>query len=40
MVGLRHRLDGHELEHALGSGERQGNVACCNAWDHKESDTT
>ena len=24
----------------LGDGERQGGLACCSTWGHKESDTT
>ena len=33
-----HRLDGHELEQALGGGDGQGSLA--SQWGHKESDTT
>ena len=40
MVGWHHWLSGHELEKTLGDGERQGSLACCSSWDHKESDTT
>jgi len=40
MVEWHHRLDGHKFEQAVGVGERQGSLACCSAWDHKESDTT
>ena len=40
MVGWHHGLDGHEFEQALGVGERQGSLACCSPWGHKESDTT
>ena len=40
MVGWHHRLDGHEFEQALGVGDRQGSLACCSPWGHKESDTT
>ena len=40
MVGWHHQLDGREFEQALGDGERQGSLACCSAWGHKESDTT
>ena len=40
MVGWHHRLDGHEFEQALGVGDGQGSLACCNPWGHKESDTT
>ena len=31
--------NGHEFELALGVGDGQGGLACCNAWDRKESDT-
>ena len=34
------QLDGHEFEQALGAGDRQGSLACCSPWGHKESDTT
>ena len=40
MVGWHHRLNEHECEQTLGDGERQGSLACCSPWDHKESDTT
>ena len=40
MVGCHHRLDGHELEQALGVGDGQGSLACCSPWGCKESDTT
>ena len=30
MVGWHPRLNGHELEQALGDGEEQGSLACCN----------
>ena len=29
-----------EFEQALGDSEGQGSLACCNAWDCKELDTT
>ena len=38
MVGWCHRLDGHEFGQALGVGDGQGSLACCSAWDLKESD--
>ena len=38
MFGWHHQLDGHEFEQALGVGDRQGCLACCNPWGHKESD--
>ena len=40
MVGWHHRLDGHEFEQAPGTGDRQGSLACCSPWGHKELDTT
>ena len=40
MVGWHHRLYGHELEQALGVGERQGSLARCGPWGCKELDTT
>ena len=39
MVGWQHQLAGHEFEQALGIGEGQGSLACCNPQGHKESDT-
>ena len=38
--GWYHRLNGHEFEQALEDGERQGSLACCIPWSHKELDTT
>ena len=40
MVGWHHRLDGYEFEQALGVGDGQESLACCNPCGHKESDTT
>ena len=40
MVGWHHRLDGHELEQALGAGDGQGILVCCSAWGCNESDTS
>ena len=40
MVGWRHRLSKHEFQQALGDGEGQGGLVCCNLQGHKESDTT
>jgi len=40
MVGLYHQLNGHEFKQALGIVERQGSLACCRPWSHKELDTT
>ena len=38
MVGWNHRLDRHESEQALGVGDGQGSLACCNPC--KELDMT
>ena len=35
-----HWLDGCESEWIPGVGDRQGGLACCNSWGHKQSDTT
>ena len=40
MAGWHHWLDGREFEWALGIGDGQGGLACCNLWGCKESDTT
>ena len=40
MVGLYHQFNGHEFKQALGLVERQGSLACCRPWSHKELDTT
>ena len=40
MVGWHHKLNKHEFEKTLGDGEGQGSLACCNLWDHRESDMT
>ena len=40
MVGWHHQLDGHEFEQALGVGDGQGSLVCCNPRGQKESDTT
>ena len=37
MVGWHHWLNGHEFEQALGDGEKQGRLACCSPWGHKET---
>ena len=31
-VGEPHGLDGHDFEQALGDGDGQGSLACCNSW--------
>ena len=40
MIGLHHRLDGHEFEEALGVGDGQGSLECCSPWGCKELDMT
>ena len=40
MVGWHHQLNGHEFEQTLADSEGQGNLVCCNPWDHRESDMT
>ena len=40
MVEWHHRLDGHEFECTPEVGDRQGDLACCDSWGLKESDTT
>ena len=40
MVGWHLQFDGQEFEQALGVGDGQGNLACCNPGDHREWDTT
>ena len=40
MFGWHLWLNRHESEQALGDGEGQGSLACCNPWGHKESDLT
>ena len=40
MVRQHHQLSGHELEQTPGESEGQGSLACCNAWECKESDMT
>ena len=32
IFGWHHRLDGHELEHALGVDDGQGSLECCTPW--------
>ena len=39
MVGWYHRLNGHEVEQALGVGDGQLSLVCCSPWGRKESDT-
>ena len=40
MVGLHHRLYGHEFEQAPGDGEGEGILGCCSPRSRKKSDTT
>ena len=40
MTGWHHRLYGRESECTPGVGDRQGGLACCDSWGHKESDMT
>ena len=40
MVGWHHWLNGHELEQALGVGDREGSLVCCSLWGCKELDRT
>ena len=40
MAGWHHLLDGREFEWTPGVGDRQGVLAWCSSWGHKESDTT
>ena len=40
MAGWHHQLDGHEFDWTPGVGDRQGGLASCSSWGHKELDTT
>ena len=40
MVGWHHPLNRHEFEQALGVGNGQGRLACCNPWGHKKVNMT
>ena len=40
VAGWHHWLDGRESEWTLGVGDGQGGLACCDSWDHKQSDMT
>ena len=40
VFGWHHQLNGHEFEQTPGIGDRQGSLACCSPWDHKELGTT
>ena len=38
MIGWHYRLNGHGFGWTLGVGDRQGGLACCSPWSHRESD--
>ena len=40
MVGWHYQLNGHQFEQVLEVAERQGSLAYCSPWGHKELDTT
>ena len=40
MVGWHHQLNVHESEQTPEDSEKQGSLACCSPWGHKESDMT
>ena len=40
IVGRHHQLNGREFEQALGVGDGQGGLQCCDSWGRKESDMT
>ena len=40
MVEWHHRPNGHEFERALGFGNEQGGLACCDSWGNKQLDLT
>ena len=40
MVGWHPWFNGHGFGWTPGVGDRQGGLACCGSWGHKESDTT
>ena len=40
IAGWHHRLNGIEFKQALGVGDGQGGLTCCDSWGRKESDTT
>ena len=37
MAGWHNRFNGNEFEQALGDGEGQGSLACCNPWGQRVS---
>ena len=40
MIEWHYRFNGDEFEQTLGDSDRQGSLACCSPWDHKESNIT
>ena len=40
MVGWHHQLNERDFKPTPGESERQGSLACCSPWGHKESDMT
>ena len=40
IAGWHHRLNGIEFKQALGVGDGQGGLTCCDSWGHKESGMT
>ena len=40
MAGWHHRLNELEFEQTLEDSERQGSLACCSPWGHKQLDMT
>ena len=40
MIGWHHWLNGREFGWTPGVGDGQGDLACCNSWGRKESDTS
>ena len=40
MPGWHHQPEGHEFGWTLGVGDGQRDLACCDSWGRKESDTT
>ena len=40
IVGWHHQLNGHEFGWTPGVGDRQGGLACCGSWGHKELHTS
>ena len=40
MIGWHHWLDVYEFVKAPGIGDRQGSLACCSPWGHKNLDMT